>query len=408
MSFFAPFVTGVATGVLITLAAVWIRRREARDIAREMLAQTEAEKIKDLESLAEKLKDSFSALSLNALSKNTEEFLKLANETLKTQTKSGEKELEGKKELIDQTLESISGEMRKIQDSISGFEKDRQHKFGEITAQMKNVADTALKLQDTTNELKTALSGTQTRGQWGERMADDVLRLAGFIEGVNYQRQKTIEDSGARPDYTFLLPQNLKVNMDVKFPLDNYMRYLESQAAGDRENYKLQFLKDVRNRIKEVTSRNYINPRENTLDYVLVFIPNEQIYGFINACDGSILDEALKNRVILCSPLTLYAVLAVIRQAVDNFRLERGAAEILSLMGAFKKQWADFIESMDKMGKKIEEAQKEFAYLVSTRRNKLERPLQQIEELRQQKGIELETQAEAESPQKADDDRRTN
>jgi len=175
--------------------------------------------------------------------------------------------------------------------------------------------------------------------------------------------------------------------MDVKFPLDNYLRYLEAGEDSQKEMYKTQFLKDARRRIMEVTTRDYINPEENTVDYVIVFIPNEQVYAFIIENDRSLLDEALKNKVILCSPITLYAVLAVIRQAVDNFNLEKTAAQILSLLGAFNKQWSAFLKSLEKMGKKIEEAQNEFLTLTTTRRKQLERPLREIEDLRKQKGI---------------------
>jgi DNA recombination protein RmuC len=297
----------------------------------------------------------------------------------------GEKELEGKKKLIDQTLEAMKVDLQKVQDLVTQFEKDRERKFGELANQLKLTAEQTGKLQETANKLYTALASTRVRGQWGERMAEDVLRLAGFIEGINYLKQKTLETT--RPDYTFLLPQNLKVNMDVKFPLDNYLRYLEAGEESQKEMYKTQFLKDARRRIMEVTTRDYINPEENTVDYVIVFIPNEQVYAFIIENDRSLLDEALKNKVILCSPITLYAVLAVIRQAVDNFNLEKTAAQILSLLGAFNKQWSAFLKSLEKMGKKIEEAQNEFLILTTTRRKQLERPLREIEDLRKQKGI---------------------
>lgn len=229
-------------------------------------------------------------------------------------------------------------------------------------------------------------------------MAEDVLRLAGFVEGINYLKQQVLEAAGSRPDYTFTLPQGLKLNMDVKFPLDNYMRFLEAQRDGEKESLKAQFLRDVKARIKEVTTREYINPAEQTLDYVLVFIPNEQIYGFINESDPSIMDEALKNKVILCSPFTLYAVLAIIRQSIDNFNMERTAADVLKLMGGFQKHWNKFIASMDKMGKKIDDAHDEFQALVTTRKNQLERQLEKIEGLRNLHGIEAEALlAEAEA-----------
>jgi DNA recombination protein RmuC len=379
------FIIGVIFGAAIVLIINWLRRREAQAIAQELISQVESQKIQDLEILINRIKESFGSLSLVALSKNSEEFLKLAGETLSKQMQIGEKELEGKKKLIDQTLEAMKVDLQKVQDLVTQFEKDRERKFGELANQLKLTAEQTGKLQETANKLYTALASTRVRGQWGERMAEDVLRLAGFIEGINYLKQKTLETT--RPDYTFLLPQNLKVNMDVKFPLDNYLRYLEAGEESQKEMYKTQFLKDARRRIMEVTTRDYINPEENTVDYVIVFIPNEQVYAFIIENDRSLLDEALKNKVILCSPITLYAVLAVIRQAVDNFNLEKTAAQILSLLGAFNKQWSAFLKSLEKMGKKIEEAQNEFLILTTTRRKQLERPLREIEDLRKQKGI---------------------
>ncbi|MBT8490114.1 MAG: DNA recombination protein RmuC [Deltaproteobacteria bacterium] len=381
------FIGGVLFGVVVAYIVYTLRKKEAKEIARELVSETESRKVEDLEALINKIKDSFGSLSLDALSKNTDEFLKLANETLSKQTQTGEKELEGKKKLIDQTLEAMKEDLQGVQHLVTKLEKDREQKFGELTSQLKLTTEQTRKLQETAGHLKTALASTKIRGQWGERMAEDVLRLAGFVEGINYIKQKTLETVSTRPDYTFLLPQDLKVNMDVKFPLDNYLRYLETDSETDKETYKNQFVKDVKSRIKEVTSRDYINPEENTVDYVIVFIPNEQVYAFINENDRSLLDDALRNKVILCSPITLYAILAVIRQAVDNFNLEKTAAQIMSLLGAFNKQWNNFVNSMERMGKRIEDTQKEYYNLTSTRRNQLERSLRKIEDLRSQTGI---------------------
>ncbi len=390
MQFLMPFIIGVAVGALAVLAVGWIKKREAKDIAQELLAQAETEKLKDLNSIIDNLKVSFDALSLNALSRNTEQFIRLAEQTLKTQTQAGGKELQGKKELIDQTLEAMKKELQEVQNSIQTFEKDRENKFGELTAQLKAAADNNRKLQETAEQLKLALVNSKTRGQWGERMAEDVLRLAGFMEGINYHKQRVLEGSYNRPDYTFLLPKDLKLNMDVKFPFDNYLRYLEAGGELEKESYKNAFFRDVRERVREVTTRDYINPEARTLDYVLVFIPNEQVYGFILENQGSFFDDALRSKVIPCSPFTLYAILSVIRQGIDNFQLEQNATKMANLMGNFRKQYEAFMAAFEKMGKRIEEAQKEFNSLSTTRRTQLEKPLNQIEELRQQRELSLE------------------
>lgn len=367
---------------------------------------------REMESVAKKLeeqmKNTFGALSMEALKSNTSHFLQVAKAQLNNETKMGAKELDGKKQLIDQTLTGMKSELEKVETLMKSLEKDRANKFGELSQQLKSTSQETAKLRETADSLKSALASTKTRGQWGQRMAEDVLRFAGFVEGINYLKEKTLSSVSTRPDFTFLLPQNLRLNMDVKFPLSAYTQYMEATTDMEKDRHKKQFLSDVRLRIKEVQSRDYINPAENTLDYAIAFIPNEQIYGFIQEHDGELLADAMKNKIILCSPLTLYAVLAVIRQAVDNFKLEKAAAEMQSLFGSFMGQWDKFQESMAKMGEKIGAAQEEFHRLVTTRKNMLERPLRKIEEIRVSKGLpvaalealpemleEIETRAES-------------
>ena len=333
------------------------------------------------------IEKTFGDISTKALSTNSDEFLKLAKESLSKQTELGEKELEGKKKLIDQTLENIKTEIGKVDKTISELEKDREKKLGEVSTQIQTAAKSTLELQKTTEDLKNALKSTQERGKWGERIAEDILKVIGFIENVNYLKDKSLETNQNRPDYTLLLPRGLKLNMDVKFPYDNYLKYFEAQSESEKENFKKDFFKDVKRRIKEVTNKNYINPEENTLDYVLVFIPIEHIYSFIHEHDSSILDEALKNKVVLCSPYSFYAILSVIRQALDSFNLEQTTSEILPLMGAFKKQYEEFVKSFDKVGTSLENTLKEFNALRTTRQNQLEKPLRRIDDLRQQKQI---------------------
>jgi DNA recombination protein RmuC len=366
-------IIGAVAGALGALAfSIWYSRQHA-SVADQVLL--------------ERARDAFGALSLEALSRNNAEFLRLANETLSRQSATGAQELESRKALIDASLRQVGSELLEMQGIVKSLEKDREQKFGELTAQLRRTADETERLRDTADHLRRALASRDVRGQWGQRMAEDVLRLAGFVEGVNYVKQRALTTGSTIPDFTFLLPQDLRLNMDVKFPLDNYIQYVEAGAEADRQVAKKRFLADVRDRIKEVTTRGYINPAENTIDYALVFIPNEQIYAFINEHDRSVMDDALKQKIILCSPLTLYAVLAVVRQAVDNFNLEKTAAQILALLGNFGKQWELFVQSLEKVGKRIDDAQEEYHALTTTRRRALERPLQQIEALRQQRGI---------------------
>ncbi len=349
--------------------------------------QEEIERFKEMES---KLGETFKALSLDALSRNSEEFLKLAEKALESKTAEGTKELESKKELIDQNIEAIGKTLSEVQRRIEEVGKISGEKFTEVSTLIKTHEEVTSKLKDTTERLGHALASSKKRGEWGERMAEDVIRLVGMVEGINYMKQKTLDTSAGRPDYTFFLPNKLKVNMDVKFPIDNYIQYLNAESEHDKKRHKEGLLKNTKEMIKQVTTRDYINPSENTVDYVIIFIPNEQVYSFINESDTTIMDEALKQKVILCSPFTLYAVLAVIRQAVENFNLERTASEILKLLSEFSKQWNVYKEKFRIMGERLDAAKKEYDMLVTTRSNMLERPLKKIDEIRKQKAIDYD------------------
>jgi len=385
ISIAGAFLIGFALGLGAAYFLRIIQAKTARELADELFRDSEARRKADINTILENVKASFGSLSLEALSKSTEEFLKLAKAKLESEREVSLKELDAKKGLIDQQLQRMNAEMEKISILMNELEKDRVEKFGELSNQLKTATEQTAALVEVTNTLREALASTKARGQWGERMAEDVLRLCGFVEKVNYLKQKAIEGGGVRPDFTFLLPNNLKLNMDVKFPLDNYLRFLEADSEAEKVKFRNAFLKDVKARIKEVTSREYINPE--TVNCVLLFIPNEQIYAFIHEQDNSILENGIKNRVVFCSPITLFAVLAVIRQAVDNFALEQTSNEILSLMGRFKKQWDEFIKKLEILGKRIEEAQKEYGTIMTTRRRQLEKPLTEIETLRTQRGL---------------------
>ncbi|GMU78372.1 MAG: hypothetical protein AMXMBFR46_11670 [Acidimicrobiia bacterium] len=289
-------------------------------------------------------------------------------------------ELDTKKSLIDQQLGALAGELGRIGELVRSLESDRAAKLGELSgvldAQRAHIQD----LTATTQSLREALSSTKVRGQWGERMAEDVLRLAGFLEGVNYRKQTAI--ATGVPDFTFLLPDDLCLHMDVKFPLDNYLRYLEAEGEIEQRRARDDFLRDVRTHVKALAARGYIDPSGGTVDCVLLFIPNEAVYAFIQEQDPRILDDALGRKLVFCSPLTLFAVLAVVRQAVDNFRVERTSSEILARLGAFQKQWTMFTDKIDKLGRSLESARKDYEDLSTTRRRQLERELDKIDDLR--------------------------
>jgi DNA recombination protein RmuC len=300
------------------------------------------------------------------------------------------RELDLRRQSIDQLMgqrnsevrtqvESLTGQLQHMSDVVQRLQRDQAQQHTTFIASLEETSRSQQVLQKTTASLTEALAHPKARGSWGERTADDVLRVAGFVEGVSYLRQAHTA-AGTTPDFTFLMPEGRHLNMDVKFPADNYLRHLEADNDVDRERYRKAFLADVRSRIRELANRDYIDPG-CTLDHLLLFIPNESIYSFILEQDPQIAEVALGQKVVLCSPFTLFGVLSVMRQATELFRLHRQGDEIHRCLIEFSKQWEQFSGAVDDVDKKLGALSTSFDRLKTTRTNQLQRQIDRIANL---------------------------
>ena len=317
-----------------------------------------------LDDIEARLENTFKAVASTALSQSTTELLKLSEERFKALAQEGNATLEEKKKLIDASLQGMGETLKGL---LEGLATSREQTD---------------RLRSTTEKLHQVLHNPQKRGQWGERMVEDILNIIGLKEGINYEVHAQL-GSGERPDYTFLLPENKKINLDVKFPIDKYELYLNTKSEVDAEKAKREFLSTVKYHVKVVSSRGYIDPEAGTVDYVMVFIPNESIYSFIHQNDPDLLEFALQNHIILCSPITLYAVLSLVRQAVRSFSVEERAGDIMNQLTVFHRQWAEYVGKMDKLGRSLDAAKGDYDLLVTTRTRALEKPLNRIAELQE-------------------------
>lgn len=283
-------------------------------------------------------------------------------------------------ELMAQHRAEVRHQLDRVADLVLGLSDRQVAQHGEVSASLAEALRATAGLADTTAHLREALASPKARGQWGERMADDVLRLAGFVEGVNYRRQVSLP-GGTVPDVTFLLPGGLVLHMDVKFPLDNYLRASNAVSPTDRRGFEEAFLRDVRQRVKELAGRGYVQAGV-TVDHVLLFIPNESVYGFVHERDPGLADLALRQKVVMCSPFTLFAVLGVIRQSVEAHEVARTSDEILECLASFGDQWTLFSEQLDLVARRFDTVHKGLEDLTGPRRRQLERQLDRIDQLR--------------------------
>jgi DNA recombination protein RmuC len=378
-------------GVALVGVALAVGVAAARGATRQASAAAEARLAIALDQQAADLRARLGLEREHTVTAAADMAARMAGEKLGDSLATGGKHLDLRAQAFDEKVAGIGDQLQRMGDLMASLQVEGAQQHGQLITNLRNATASTQALMETTQQLRQALASPKARGQWGERMADDVLRTAGMVEGVTYRKQTAI-DGGSIPDVTFLLPGGRELHMDVKFPVDNYLRHLEAGTDHERDAAAKAFLKDVRNRVREISGRGYIDA-DRTLDEVLLFIPNESVWAFIHEQDPQLIDIAMGQKVVLCSPVSLFAVLAVIRQAVDQTRLARTSDEILQCLSAFRQQWSKYADAVDTVDKRFAAAQKGLDDLTGTRRRQLERQLDRIDDLRSQRGLPEPVQA---------------
>ena len=297
------------------------------------------------------------------------------------------------KGIVSEIIENEESQIYKLLNRSDQTVKDFLEKTGEIKSSITGV-------DQQTRNLISVLNNNQSRGQWAEFQVEDLLEIMEYKDGIHYQTQKRMS-SGTIPDFTFYLPENKTINMDSKFPLTNYMeiaklnRDLEDETLNElarREitesikNKNKEFLdKAIKTKIDDTSSREgYISAEEGTVDFVLMYIPLENLYHFlltseIGANRTPVIQYAFSKKVILVSPQTLMAYLETIRHSMKLFSLQTDTKNILATHEKIKVEIRKFIESFDDVTKRLDQTVKSFEALKITRVNKLEKSFEELD-----------------------------
>ncbi len=292
-------------------------------------------------------------------------------------------QLDSKKELINESIknnrETIKELLDKMHEELSVAEKERVGEYSSLRAVLGEYKVTTENLRESTEGLKNVLSNSQLRGKYGEEIAENLLKTIGFVRGQNYEVNVNRDRSSSnRPDFTIYLPDKTKVNIDVKFPLDNFIKFTEEENKEKKKDYKKQFERDVVNRIKEISTRDYINPEEDTVDFVILFVPNEMIFSFIYDQMSEVWSDAMAKKVILAGPFSFTAILRMIYQTYRNFKYQENMLEVIKLVKKFELEYDKYNHEVDTLGKKIRDVSSQFDKVSTTRDRKLTSVVEKI------------------------------
>ena len=331
-----------------------------------------SKQIKDLNSeLSDSLDAKMKEIMPDVLKNANEQLIVMADEKLGSEKKQIKTDLEGKRMEIERLVKAIQEDLKESKKTLNESEKDRVGSFMELKNKLEEYSKVTTQLSTTTENLKNMLSNNQLRGAFGEQIADELLKMSGFVRGVDYEVNKEQSGSETRPDFCVYLPDKTKINVDSKFPYANLQKVTEAETEEEKANYMKKFEKDVRQKIKEVSTRDYINPDDNTVDFVILFIPNEMVFSYIYDKLNDVWKEAMEKKVVLAGPFSFTAILRMVRQAYQNFSYQKNIRQVIGHVQSFEKEFEKFQEEFLKVGERIKSLDSQYQKVSTTRVNQL-------------------------------------
>ena len=355
-------VTSLLIGALLAhlraqkLIAELQRQNSTLTTTLEMQQSNASEKIEALEKTKAQLNDTFSALSNEALKSNNEQFLKLAQENLKQFNVQAQGDLAKKEQSIEHLIKPIKEALEKTEKQIREIENDRKEAFGSISKHLEGMAQTQQMLHGETRNLVKSLRRPEVRGQWGEMTLKRLVELAGMVEHCDFFEQEHTEtdEGNIRPDMIVRMPGRREIVIDVKTPLDAYLNAIEADSDELREQHLQHHAKKVRERIRELASKSYWGQFKQSPDFVVLFIPGDHFLSAALEKDSALLEDALKQKVILATPTSLVALLRAVAFGWNQQSITDNAEKIRDLGEDLYKRLCTFTGHMNKVGKSLD------------------------------------------------------
>lgn len=286
-------------------------------------------------------------------------------------------DLKNKQMVMEKLVSQLKEEMDVHQREIRKAETDRIKEFSAIVESLEQHKTLTSELKTSTDILSRVLSNNQNRGEWGERIIEDLMVSNGLVEGVHYEKQKKLGTSEMRPDITLLLPNDRVVPVDVKFPYAAMQKMGIAESKAEQKIHLKQFEQDLKAKVEKVSQ--YIDVGLDTLDYAIMFVPNEAVFSYINQNMPGIVDMALSKRVLLVSPFTFLIVARTVMESYRNFMIGDKLKEVVKYIDDFVSEWGKFRGSFEKYGRTLDTLQKDYEEITGTRVRVMEKKIGKVQ-----------------------------
>ncbi|HUW57601.1 MAG TPA: DNA recombination protein RmuC [Planctomycetota bacterium] len=338
-----------------------VKRRVAAETQLEENRKSIEEQRRLLEEAKVRLTDTFKALSVDALRGNTQEFIQKADDVLKP---------------MKETL-------TRYESALQEMERTRAGAYEGLTTHLQQLATAHRALQQQTTKLEQALRAPTVRGKWGEITLQRVVELAGLSQYCDFDTQTTAdsEESRQRPDLVVRLPGNRSIVVDAKVPLDAYMDAMETDDADTRSRKLVDHAAAVREQVRQLSKKSYWSQFDTAPEFVILFLPGESFFSAALEGDRSLIDDGIRNRVILATPTTLIMALLTVAHSWQQQQLAENARRIADAGTALYNRLCVFTRHLADIRKGIERTAAAYNDAVGSWEQRVEPGVRQLKEL---------------------------
>jgi DNA recombination protein RmuC len=355
-----------------------------RDAQIQVEATRTNEQQEALNTVRESLKASFSELATNSLEKSNRAFLQLAEQNFDKHRSQAKADLKEREQAVEHLVKPIKEALEKTTRQIDDIEKTRKEAYGGIKIQLEAMTQSHNTLRSETSKLVSALRKPQVRGQWGEMTLRRLAELAGMVHHCDFSEQvHTVDEDnrGYRPDMIIRLPEQGQLVVDVKTPLDAYLDATEANDDQSRKEALKRHANNVTARIKELSSKSYIDQFEKTPEFVILFIPGDQFLTAALDEKPTLLEDALAQKVLLSTPTSLIALLKVIAYGWMQLKLAENAEDIRKLAVEMQDRLGIFTGHLATVGSRLDASVQSYNKAIASLESRVLPTTRKIREL---------------------------
>jgi|AntAceMinimDraft_17_1070374.scaffolds.fasta_scaffold00132_27 DNA recombination protein RmuC len=298
---------------------------------------------KELEEIQKKFTVEFQNIANNILKQNSKEFTNLNQEK------------------IGNILNPLKERIKEFSEKVEKTHNEGRINSASLKTKIEDLSKNNEKLSKEANNLAKALKGeSKTQGDWGEMILDRTLEMSGLEKSIEYKKQESIRNKQGvliRPDVIILLPENRNIIVDSKVSLNAYNDYVNTNNLEEKKIHLKKHIESIKNHVKELSKANYQNTVENSLDFVLMFLPIAPSLDIALQNENDLLKFAYNKKVIIVTPFTLLATLKTIESLWRQEKQNKNAIKIAQQAGDMYDKFVSFLEDFKKVGDQIKTVQ---------------------------------------------------